>query len=92
MALFGRKNEEEIAKLRRKIPAGFLLLMPGVQFEHKSDKLGQTYISPDSAIRGGSDAIIVGRGITNNDDPSAAADRYREIAWNTFEKRNENTN
>jgi len=86
------KNEEDIAKLRRKIPAGFLLLMPGVQLEHKSDTLGQTYITPDSAIRGGADAIIVGRGITNSDDPSAAADRYREIAWNTFEKRNENTN
>lgn len=86
------KNEEEIAKLRRKIPAGFLLLMPGVQLDNKSDKLGQTYITPDSAVRGGADAIIVGRGITHNDDPSAAADRYREIAWNTFEKRNENTN
>src|ERR1035437_106290 len=79
------KNEEEIAKLRRKIPVGFLLLIPGVQIEHKSDTLGQTYITPGSAIRGGADAIIVGRGITHSADPSEATDRYREIAWNTFE-------
>jgi len=86
------KNEDEIAKLRRKIPAGLLLLMPGVQLEYKTDTLGQTYITPDSAIRGGADAIIVGRGITHSADPTASADRYREIAWSTFEKRNEITN
>ena len=73
-------NAEEIAKLKKKIPKGFLLLMPGVQIDSKGDSLGQTYLSPESAIKGGADAIIVGRGITHSSNPLEAAKRYREAS------------
>lgn len=71
----------DIANLRRKIPPEFLLLMPGVQLEGKSDGLGQSYISPGMAVAGGADAIIIGRGITEAADPYAAVQRYREAGW-----------
>ncbi len=72
---------DEIASLRRKFPADLLLLMPGVQLGNKGDNLGQSYITPEMAISGGADAIIVGRGITHSQNPSDAVKRYQEAAW-----------
>jgi uridine monophosphate synthetase len=80
-------NETEIGLLKKKIPAGFLLLMPGVQLAAKGDALGQTYITPEVAVRGGADCVIVGRGITHAPHPADAAREYREIAWNEYIKR-----
>ena len=82
---------EEIARLRKKIPQDLLLLMPGVQIAAASDALGQQYISPEMAVLGGADAIIVGRGITHAADVTSAAKQYREEAWNALEKRNQET-
>jgi orotidine 5'-phosphate decarboxylase subfamily 1 len=72
---------EDIQKIRKKIPEDLLLLMPGVQLQEKGDSLGQTYITPQMAIQGGADCIIVGRGITHAEDPRAAAGMYRHEAW-----------
>jgi uridine monophosphate synthetase len=80
------KTPEEILKLRKKIPANFLLLMPGVQIASAGDNLGQTYIDPATATRNGADAIIVGRGITHAKDIEKAAETYRvqaENGWNS---------
>jgi len=80
------KTAEEIAKLRKKIPANFLLLMPGVQIASSGDALGQTYIDPATATKNGADAIIVGRGITHAKDIEKAAETYRtqaQIGWNS---------
>lgn len=77
----------EIELLKKKVPEGFLLLMPGVQFTEKGDTLGQTYIPPDIAVRGGADCIIVGRGITHAANPQEAAGRYREVGWTEYIKR-----
>jgi len=74
---FGQ-NEDEVRKLKRKIPSGFLLLMPGVKLEKGSDALGQTYISVKSAVRAGADCIIVGRGIYQQRDTKEMAKLYRE--------------
>ncbi|MBN1949040.1 MAG: orotate phosphoribosyltransferase [Candidatus Cloacimonetes bacterium] len=80
-------NVEDIRSFRRKIPAGMLLMMPGVQLEAGQDDLGQQYLTVEDAIRGGADCVIVGRGIYRAPDPGAAAAVYRERAWNEYERR-----
>ncbi len=75
------KTIDDLKKLKTKIPDDMLLLMPGVNLESKSDKMGQQYVTVQSAIAGGADLIIVGRGIITADDPKAKASLYRETAW-----------
>jgi uridine monophosphate synthetase len=81
-------DENDIKFFSRKIPDNFLFLMPGVKLGSTTDGLGQSYITPDMAVKNGADLIIVGRGIIAADDPAKAADTYRELAWNEYEKRN----
>jgi uridine monophosphate synthetase len=78
------KDEEDLRKFRNKIPENFLLLTPGVKLESNSDNLGQTYMTPEKAIRGGADCIIVGRGIIKSDNPSKTAELYRDKAWKEY--------
>ncbi|HBC74764.1 MAG: hypothetical protein A2008_00380 [Candidatus Wallbacteria bacterium GWC2_49_35] len=78
------ENAEKISKLKKKIPAGFLLLMPGVGLEKGGDTLGQTYVPAGEAVRGGADMIIVGRGIYKSGDYSKNAGEYRSAAWNGY--------
>jgi len=78
------KNEEDLKKLKAKIPQDMLLLMPGVNLDSKGDKLGQQYVTVKQAIAGGADAIIVGRGIIASDDPQKEAARYRSEAWDAM--------
>lgn len=59
----------------------FVTMTPGINFADKGDKLKQQYVTPEQAIQGGSDIIIVGRGIYGASDPSQAAKRYREAGW-----------
>lgn len=80
-------NEDDLKRFRNKIPYNFLLLTPGVKLDSKSDALGQSYLTPDKAIRGGADCIIVGRGIIASKNPIDTAKKYREIAWNEYLKR-----
>jgi len=76
------KDEAGLRALRRQMPADQLLLMPGVNLDARGDAQGQQYVSAGQAVRGGADAIIVGRGIIAQSDPAAMARRYREQAWN----------
>jgi len=62
-----------------------VFMTPGVNLESKGDKLGQSYETPETAIRDkGADVIIVGRGITKAGDPKEAAQSYRVAAWNAY--------
>ncbi len=81
------QDEEDIRKMKNKIPSNFLMLLPGVQLESKTDSIGQTYITPEIAVRGGADGIIVGRGILQSINPQDTAKKYRETAWNEYLKR-----
>lgn len=65
-----------------------LSMTPGVSLKSKGDSLGQQYKTPESVIgEKFSDMIIVGRGVYQDADPAAAAQRYRTAAWNAYKPR-----
>jgi uridine monophosphate synthetase len=74
-------NREDIRKFRASIPGHQLLAMPGVQLKAGGDELGQQYLSVEEAMLGGADLLIVGRGIYRSSDPAAAAEEYKNAAW-----------
>ncbi len=70
--------------LRSKIPAGQLMLMPGVRLEEREGMLGQQYVPVRTAMEGGVDAVIVGSGILQADHVADAAKKYRDVAWQYY--------
>ena len=81
------EDHAALRALKRQIPPGQLLLVPGVHLSAQGDELGQQYLDVNSAVRGGADAIIVGRGIYQEQDPAAAAQSYRSAAWSALQHR-----
>ena len=80
-------DEDDIRRYKNKLPAGTLLLMPGVKLEAGTDALGQQYVTVEMAVRGGADCIIVGRGIYGSDNPGDAAKEYRKRGWKEYYNR-----
>lgn len=66
-----------------------LIFTPGVKLEAGGDGQGQQYFTPLTAILGGSDIIIAGRGIYASNNPKQTAAEYRTIAWAAYEKNNQ---
>jgi orotidine 5'-phosphate decarboxylase subfamily 1 len=62
----------------------FINFTPGVKFGGGSDTLKQQYNTPEAAIKGGSDVLIVGRGIYKVADPASEAKKYREQGWQAY--------
>lgn len=53
-----------------------------------SDGLGQQYNSPhDVVLKRGADIAVVGRGITEAENPADAAKLYRDLLWSAYEQR-----
>uniref|UniRef100_A0A0P4VW22 Uridine 5'-monophosphate synthase n=1 Tax=Scylla olivacea TaxID=85551 RepID=A0A0P4VW22_SCYOL len=66
----------------------FILFTPGVQLKKAGDTLGQQYVTPKAAVlERGADVIIVGRGITQAEDPAAAALIYKEEGYAAYLER-----
>ncbi|CAH0564406.1 unnamed protein product [Brassicogethes aeneus] len=64
---------------------GLLQLTPGVQIDTKSDNLGQQYNSPEIIVlEKGADIAVVGRGITQSNQPAVAALNYKNILWQAY--------
>lgn len=66
--------------------ANFLIITPGVKLLAGTDSQGQQYLTPDTAIAGGSDLIIVGRGIIQATDPILEAQKYQQAGWEAYQK------
>ncbi len=88
---WGRQHQDfvigYIGKGNKAIPDEMITLTPGINLETAGDRLGQQYQTPAQAIGQGTDAIIVGRGIYQADDPLAAAKRYRRAGWQAYADR-----
>ena len=62
----------------------FVVFTTGVNIASKGDALGQQYQTPESAIAGGADFIIAGRGIYANPNPIEAVRAYQEKGWSAY--------
>jgi len=68
----------EVARLRATCPPGFLLVTPGVRpAGHSADDQARI-ATPADAVQRGADYIVVGRPITRDPDPRAAARRVAD--------------
>ena len=65
----------------------FVIFTTGVNISSKGDALGQQYQTPTSALAGGSDFLISGRGIYAAADPIVAVETYRKAGWDAYTKR-----
>ena len=81
VGFIGSSDRPEVLAKIRAAGEDFLILTPGIKLSTESDGLGQTYNSPEKAIQSGADVIIVGRGIYENSDPAAEAEKYRAAGW-----------
>ncbi len=62
----------------------FIVFTTGVNISSTGDALGQQYQTPISAMAGGSDFLIAGRGIYAGSDPVAAAREYQKAGWDAY--------
>ncbi|KAI9164039.1 Orotidine 5'-phosphate decarboxylase [Paramyrothecium foliicola] len=65
----------------------FVVFTTGINRSDAGDSLGQQYQTPCAAIAGGTDFIIVGRGIYDSPDLVNAAKQYQIEAWDAYEAR-----
>ena len=62
----------------------FAVFTTGVNRATKGDALGQQYQTPKTAIAGGSDFIISGRGIYATKDPIETVKLYQKEGWDAY--------
>ncbi|KAJ9615201.1 orotidine 5'-phosphate decarboxylase [Cladophialophora chaetospira] len=67
-------------------PEDFVVFTTGVNISSKGDALGQQYQTPETAIAGGSDFLIAGRGIYAAEDPVIAVMEYQKAGWEAYQR------
>ena len=65
----------------------FVVFTTGINIQTSDDKLGQQYQTPATAMSGGSDFLIAGRGIYAAYDPVAAVKQYQTAGWEAYQER-----
>lgn len=68
----------EVALLRRDLPADFTLMVPGIRPTWAAANDQKRVMGPRDAVAAGADHLVIGRPITANADPAAAARRIAE--------------
>ncbi len=66
-------SAKEISVLRRELPAGFSLVVPGIRPAGSAKDDQKRIMTPGEAAGLGADFIVVGRPVIRAEDPSAAA-------------------
>ncbi|MFA5900822.1 MAG: orotidine-5'-phosphate decarboxylase [Hyphomicrobium sp.] len=67
---------QEAARIRAAVGPGFLIVTPGIRLTGSATDDQQRITTPDNAIRAGADYIVVGRPITQADDPKQVAETF----------------
>jgi orotidine-5'-phosphate decarboxylase len=67
---------QEAGRIREAVGPGFLIVTPGIRLTGSSTDDQQRITTPENAIRAGADYIVVGRPITQADDPKLAAETF----------------
>lgn len=85
IGFIGSSDQLETLRVMRDAVGDTMTIMtPGIQLGSSGDGLGQTYNTPETAIKNGADIIIVGRGIYGANDPAVAAEVYRAAGWAAY--------
>ncbi len=67
---------QEAARIRKAVGPGFLIVTPGIRLTGSASDDQERITTPDNAIAAGADYIVVGRPITQADDPATAAQAF----------------
>lgn len=67
---------QEAARIRDAIGPGFLIVTPGIRLTGSASDDQERITTPDHAIASGADYIVVGRPISQSDDPKAVAETF----------------
>jgi orotidine 5'-phosphate decarboxylase subfamily 1 len=75
-----------IAQERGLIDDRFLILTPGVKLQAGTDRLGQQYNTPETAIDAGCDVLLIGRGVIAAENPIEEIQKYKAAAWDAYQR------
>jgi orotidine-5'-phosphate decarboxylase len=67
---------QEAGRIREAVGEDFLIVTPGIRLTGSSTDDQQRITTPDNAIKAGADYIVVGRPITQADDPKMTAETF----------------
>jgi orotidine-5'-phosphate decarboxylase len=67
---------QEAGRIRAAIGDNFLIVTPGIRLTGSATDDQQRITTPENAIRAGADYIVIGRPITQADDPKLAAETF----------------
>ncbi|KIV95605.1 orotidine 5'-phosphate decarboxylase [Exophiala mesophila] len=87
--VLGFVSTRELSKHSPNAPSteDFVVFTTGVNISSKGDALGQQYQTPTTAMQGGSDFLIAGRGIYASADPIASVKEYQDAGWKAYKQR-----
>jgi orotidine-5'-phosphate decarboxylase len=71
-------SAQEAKALRQSIGTGPLLVTPGIRPEWASSDDQQRIVTPKNAVAAGASYLVIGRPITQHDDPAAALESINE--------------
>jgi orotidine-5'-phosphate decarboxylase len=66
-------SPQEVARVRAHVPADITLITPGVRPAASTSDDQRRTATPERALADGADLLVIGRPITGQDDPAAAA-------------------